>query len=133
MSFWSNWLAQRAEIDRLRDQVDFLSHHLEREDEQNQLLRSALEKESADHKRTLRRVADQASKQLGLPQHFVRDGEPKVEPPPPEIDESQEASEMIRWQAQVQMEADIEAGITPQPLEYYLKVIRENPTKYIIG
>lgn len=140
MGFWSNWIGQRNEIERLTKELAFetrqrveLSNLLDREEKKNALLESALTKEYSDHKKTLRRVADQASKQLGFPQHFVRDGEESksVIPPPPDLDDAPDP--LILWQAQVQRDADIESGITPAPLEHYISVITENPNKYIIG
>jgi hypothetical protein len=138
MGFWANWFAQREEIRRLKIElslkslrVDDLTGLLSREEVRNSLLEAALTKEFSDHKKTLRRVADQASKQLGLPQHFVRDGETaSVTPPPPD---SGTPDPYVLWQAQAQRAADEEAGINPAPIEHYIEVIKESPNKYVIG
>lgn len=114
--------------------VDFLTRELDRIEQRHDLLEAALTRESADHKRTLRRVADQASKQLGLPAHFVKDGEDTgtVTSTPPDPEESSD-EQFVRWQAKAQRDSDIEAGITPNTIEYYEGIIRSNPNGYIIG
>ncbi len=139
MGWVSNWFYQRTEIDRLNKEVDFqerkiteLSNLLDREEKRNAVMWADLQKEFGDHKKTLRRVADAASKQLGLPQHYSRDAEPpRSAPPPPGLDDSTEA--FVLWQAQEQMQADIDAGITPMELESYVKILRENPNGYVVG
>lgn len=138
MTWWNKWITQARTIESLRLEASFLTRRnqellglLEREEQRNELLETALTTELKDHKRTLRRVADQASKQLGLPQYFVKDAEEPKPPPVIETDEAQES--MIRWQAEMQRQADLDAGITAAPLDHYIEVIRQNPHKYIIG
>lgn len=140
MGFWSNWIGQRNEIERLTKELSFesrktveLSNLLDREEKRNALLETALSKEYSDHKKTLRRVADNASKQLSLPQGYLKDGdEPKsVIPPPPDEDTTVPA--MVLWQSKVQRDADIADGIVPLPLEEYVRIISEAPTKYMLG
>lgn len=140
MGLWANWFRQREEIRRLEIALEYATQRqddlaalLNREETRNALLEKSVTKEYADHKLTLRRVADQASKQLGLPQHFVRDGESRpVSPPPPGLEPPSEDAYVL-WQAQAQRDADIEAGINPAPLQHYIDIIKEAPNKYVIG
>ncbi len=139
MGFWANWVRQREEIRQLTWElslktlrVDELLDLLNREETRNGLLEAALAKESSAHNLTLRRVADNASKQLGLPQGYVKDGQTaSVTPPPPDAGTSDDP--YVLWQAQAQRDADIEAGINPAPLEHYVSVIKEAPNKYVLG
>jgi len=141
MSWIRKWFAQGNEIAHLRMEVEFLTRErneyqslLDREETRTALLESALGKEVADHKRTLRRIADQAAKQLGLPAHYVKDGEEARSVPstPPDPEESSD-EQFVRWQAEAQRNADIEAGITPNTIEFYEAIIRSNPNGFIIG
>ncbi len=131
-SFVSKFWNQARRIDLLERELEYTHNLLDKETQKNALLESALTKEYSDHKKTLRRVADQACKQIGLPQVYVRDGEEKPVIPPPSGNDSP-VSELVLWQAQEQRNADIEAGITPAPIDYYVSIIKENPTGFIIG
>jgi DNA-directed RNA polymerase specialized sigma54-like protein len=139
MGFFSKWVNQAKRIDWLERELDFtqrakteLENFLNREEEKNALLESALSTERKELKQTLRRVADQAVKQIGLPQTYIKDAEKSesVNPPPPDKDEP---SEWVLWQANEQRKADEEAGIEPAPLEHYIKVLQEHPNRFVIG
>lgn len=133
---WQKWFNQAGQIDKLTRQLEFQEHKcaeiermLEREEQRNALLESAIKTEQKAHNQALRRYADQISKQVGLPQHFVSDTTPKAEPKPEEPD-----MEMVRWEALRIREADIDSGASDvPPLQFYINKLIENPSDIIIG
>ncbi len=139
MDDWvSRWVRQASEIIRLRNELtlackerDLYAGLLQREEERNALLWNDLKAEGRAHNQALRRYADNVSKQANLPQHFVKDSAAAPPPVPEAVDEAQEAQ--IKWQAEIQMQADIDRGIKPEALEWYIDIIRQDPKRYIIG
>jgi hypothetical protein len=133
-----NLFARASEIDRLQREVDFTRRQkeeieglLEREESRNALLESALKTEQKAHNMALRRYADQMSKQVGLNQHFVADATPKEADKPLQLSPDEE--ERVTWMAKVQRDEDVDAGLSPRPIEFYENIIREDPSKYLIS
>ena len=128
------WLDQANQIARQGMEIEFLQRekvYLEsectRQDQRISLLETALAKEQKDHNLALRRYADQVSKQVGLPQHFVADAKPKPEEVP---DPDLEAR--IMTLAKMQRDADIDNGENPWPLEDYANEIRKQGIENVI-
>ncbi len=133
-----NLFARASEIDRLQREVDFTRRQkeeieglLEREESRNALLESALKAEQKAHNMALRRYADQMSKQVGLNQHFVADATPKQPDKPLQLSADEE--ERVSWMAKVQRDEDVDAGLSPRPIEFYENIIREDPSKYLLS
>ncbi len=132
---FQKWFNQAARIDALDRELDFARRQkdeieklLVRSETRERLLETSLTAEQKAHNLALRRYADQVSKQVGLPQHFVADAKPKPEEMP---DPDVEARIMLY--AQKQMEADIDqSGEAPWTLEQYAAEIRKQGVDNII-
>lgn len=128
------WWNQAATIDRLTREVEFAVRQkdeieglLNREESRSALLEKALITERQAKDKVLLRYADQVSKQVGLPQHFVDDAKPKVEDKP-----DAELESRVRDAAIVQREQDINSGLDPYPVEWYENQIRSQGLDAII-
>lgn len=138
MGFFSKWFNQAAQLDTLGRDLDFeqrksseLEKLLIREEDKNALLEKEIKRVNTAKDKIVLRYADQVSKQVGLPQHFVSDVIEKPVKDKPEIDLAKEAQ--ITWLAEENRQADIDRGIEPQPIEWYEDILRENFDKYVVG
>lgn len=135
---WRKWWHQAGQIDTLSRDLEFerrkceeLERMLNREEERNALLESAIKTEQKAHNLALRRYADQISKQVGLPQKFVDDVTPRPEPKPEPID--------MTWlfaEAQSIRQAELDTAIDPDSvpsIDFYLEALKKNPSDIIIG
>ena len=128
---WWNQAKQIANLERdlafaEREKV-LAERELSRVEQRATLLETALDSERKAHNLVLRRYADQVSKQVGLPQHFVADSKPKPEEvPDPDVEAR------IMTLAKMQRDADIDNGEDPWPLEDYANEIRKQGIENVI-
>ena len=126
---FTQWWNQAGQIDLLTRQLEFAQGRIDRAEIENELLTKALKAEQNAHNKALRRYADQISKQVGLPQHFVNDVTPPKEPQPEFVDISRLTIEAANIR-----QADIDAGEEEVPdLEFYIEALKNNPSEIIIG
>lgn len=128
MGYFANLFVKASEIGRLRDERDYLQQCLNREIATNVLLQHQIIDERKAKDRFVNRFCNQLSVKAGLIGVFTKD-EPK-QPKLPEV-YSPEVENKITAAAEMQRNADIDAGFDPQPIEFYAGQIREDPEKWL--
>jgi len=136
MAFIRNLFKKASEITRLNQEIDFIIRQkneieglLNREESRNALLEKSLKSERTAKDKILLRYADQVSRQVKLPEHFVSDAAPKVEVKPEVLNTEQE--QKLNWLANEQRDWDIaEKGEeNVPPLEVYINAIKADDKK----
>lgn len=127
------WFAQAGRIATLERENEFLTRQCEfaedraiRAEQKVELLEKAVKSERDKRDRFAMTAFDKVTKNTGAFQKSLLEPEkPKpVEPDP--IEESR-----IEAAAKLQMQADIDSGFDPWPLEEYAKRIADDPKRYL--
>ncbi len=128
MRFWHQATQIRdyeREVDFLRRQLAFTEDRAIHAETKVELLEKTVISERSKHDKFVAVAMDKLTKNAGTFQKVML---PVPEVKPVEISEDELAR--IEWIAKMNKEADEDMGLTPQPLEYYIDIIKQDPQKY---
>lgn len=126
------WFRQASEITRLTNEVDFLTRRLhfaqgriDADEQRIEILEKAVKSERDKRDKFVCVAMDKLAGKST--QSFERTLFPKEEPPvKPDVDNT-----AVTLAAELNREMDIQAGYDPQPLDFYISAIEQDPQKYL--
>jgi len=128
MRFWHQATQIRdyeREVDFLRRQLAFTEDRAVHAEMKVDLLEETVISERSKHDKFVAVAMDKLTKNAGTFQKVLL---PQPVEKPVEMSESE--MERIEWIAKMNKEADEDMGLDPQPLEYYIDIIKQDPQKY---
>lgn len=126
MGLIGNLFRKAQDLDFQDRRIVILESDLARANLELGLAKKAIDTARNSENKTLRRHADMMSQKAGLTPTFVKDAEPKkgLAPDP-------DGEERIHSIATIQRQADIDDGLEPEPIEFYVGKLRDNPDPFI--